>query len=489
MWPDTPPPLPPLRPGLAAELGPDLAPAAELSDLGLPTPPPPDWPRRLLAGLRRLVRQRPGLRHALAACLRCGTCTACCPTFTALPDPHNTPLGRGELLRRVHQDRGHPWRVLAGSFGNNPENLDDDTARHWFNYFWQCTLCGRCVQVCPLGIDTSLIALAGRELLAEQGWLPEPAAKALRRTGRSGNSLGLGPQAWVGAMAQAEAELNRRVGEAVLCPVDERGAEVLFLAPAVDLARQRASLHGYALIFHAAGVSWTTSTWASDALNPGAWLGPEAARACLERVLEAVRQLRPRLVVWGEDGLGWATARRLFQALTAPWRSLDSLKAARPIHLAALTHRLWREGAFAGRLTPEANAGLHLTWHDPCQTARGAGLVEAPRRLLRAVCPRVRELPEAVSGRHTRCCGGGAGLEGPGAEALRLAGVAPRVADLRQVAQDHGVDSVATLCATCRTNLRHGLRHFGQPMRVMGLAQLWGRALAPALAEGDDAHF
>lgn len=487
MWPEPPPPLPPLRPGLAAGWGPVLATSDELTGLGLPAPPLPDWPRRLLAGLRRLAGERPGLRQALTACLRCGACAACCPSFTALPDPHNTPLGRGELLRRVHQDRGQPWRVLAGSFGGDQDHLDADTARLWLEYFWQCTLCGRCAQVCPLGIDTSLIALAGRELLAEQGWLPAPVAKALRRIGRSGNSLGLGPLAWAGAMTQAEAELSRRVGEEVLCPVDEYGAEVLFLSPAVDLARQRASLFGCALIFHAAGVSWTTSTWASDALNPGAWLGPEAARACLERVLEAVRQLRPRFVVWGEEGLGWATARLLSQAMSRQWRSLDGLKTHRPIHLAALTHRLWREGAFAGRLTPEANAGLRLTWHDPCQTARGAGLIRMPRRLLAAVCPRVRELPEAVSGVNTRCCGGGGGgLEGPEAETVRLAGAAPRVADLRRAAQDHGVDGVATLCATCRVNLRHGLAHFGVPMRVMGLAQLWGRALAPALAEGDD---
>ncbi|MFH1059324.1 MAG: (Fe-S)-binding protein [Pseudomonadota bacterium] len=476
-----------LRPDALAGCLPRPAEPARLQALGLPTALPPDWRRRLLETLGRLLAERPGLRRVLDQCRQCGACAGACPALAGSGDPCHTPQGRAELMGRVYRAHFSPWSRLRKASWQLPDILDEDLLNRWQAYFWQCTLCRRCAQFCPHGLDTALVAQAGREILASLGCLPEAAGRNLARLGRCGNTLDLSSRAWADIMAGVEARLAAAAGAPIPCPVDERRPEVLLIPPARDLTESQRTLWGYAALFHAAGVSWTTSSWLGEAGNPGLALGPAAARRVAGRIITAVQELRPRYVLWGEDAQGWALVRGLAAQTAAVWAGLEGLKTKRPLHVVQFSHRLWREGAFAGRLHTEANAGLTVTWHDPCHAVRGAGLIAQPRELLAAVAPRRAELPLAVSGRYTRCCGAGGGLMAEGLAEARLAGARGRVADLDWARRQRGATAVATLCAECQAGLRLGLKHFGVPLKVMGLHELLGRALLPALAAADHA--
>jgi hypothetical protein len=58
-------------------------------------------------------------------------------------------------------------------------------------------------------------------------------------------------------------------------PLDVKGAEVLLVTPSADFFAEPHidGLIGYGKVFHAAGISWTLSTHASEAGNFGMFIG------------------------------------------------------------------------------------------------------------------------------------------------------------------------------------------------------------------------
>ena len=45
--------------------------------------------------------------------------------------------------------------------------------------------------------------------------------------------------------------------------------------------------------------------------NPGLFLGYRHLRLMMRRVRDAARELKPKLIIWGESGSGWMAARNL----------------------------------------------------------------------------------------------------------------------------------------------------------------------------------
>jgi len=91
------------------------------------------------------------------------------------------------------------------------------------------------------------------------------------------------------------------------------------------------------------------------------------------------------------------------------------------------------------------------TYHDPCNVARGLGMVDEPRRLLEEIGVRLVEME--TWGKEAKCCGGGGGVLVTDSElSSRLA--SNRVDD----ALETGADYLVTLCPTCELNLRNAVK-------------------------------
>jgi len=87
------------------------------------------------------------------------------------------------------------------------------------------------------------------------------------------------------------------------------------------------------------------------------------------------------------------------------------------------------------------------TYHDPCNVARGLGMVDEPRWLLEEIGVDLVEMK--TYGKEARCCGGGGGLLVTDEELSdKLA--FNRVND----ALETGAEYLVTLCPTCEFNLR-----------------------------------
>ena len=114
--------------------------------------------------------------------------------------------------------------------------------------------------------------------------------------------------------------------------------------------------------------------------------------------------------------------------------------------------------------------GLKATYHDPCNLARGMGMVDEPREILKQIGVDLIELP--TKGKGAECCGGGGGLlvsDGPLAERL-----AERRVDQ---ALGIGVDILATLCPTCEFNIGNAAQRGGGKLKVVNLLDLVWEAL------------
>jgi len=465
-----PSPLP--VPQASWEMSPPAGREADQRLCGLPGALLPDWQETFLASFRRALRRYRSFRHHLESCVRCGACAPACCFYQGTADPLNIPAARADLARGIYK------RFLApGGIHEPAANLKWELVAKWQVYFHQCSLCRRCALYCPMGIDTSEITFVCREILASLGLSSQAGTGGSAETYRTGNHRGIMPPSWNQRHQGLEQELLHETGVPMACPVDEYGAEVLFLPPVEDLARHRAAYKAYAKLFHAAGISWTVSTYIDDASNPGAWLDYRNMRLIQQRVLEAARELQPRLIIWGESGLGWRVASCFAESMGQDWSGEDYLLHKAPLNIVEWAYRLYQRGAFQGRLHPEANVSKVVTYHDPCQAARSCGLLAEPRRLLNAVCI-WHEMPAGTIGRETLCCGGGGGLNHLSPE-LALAGFLPRARVLAGMNRTHGCNWVATICDGCRSALARGLKHYKLGMSAGGVIELMANALYP----------
>ncbi len=458
---------PPLNPGVTAGVRAHRAKKDLLKPLGLPAEMPADWRAKALRKFGDLLRQRRSLPLYLDICVRCGACADKCPFFLGTGDPNNMPVARAELLRKVYRRHFTTAGKLAVRLAA-AEDLTGDVLNQWYTYFYQCSECRRCAVFCPFGIDTAEITMAAREIMAAIGVAPKYVAEVVKKAHEVGNNLGIPEAAWLDSCQFLEAELKEETGADIKIPVNQEGAEVLLVPPSADLFANTDTMMGYAKLFHAAGISWTTSTYASEAGNFGLFLNYEHLQKVNLRLVQAARQLRVKRLVIGECGHAWRAAQAFMDTLNGP---LDFLESPRPEHICELAARLIRQGRL--KLDKTANDGLAVTYHDPCNLARAGGLTEEPREILRAVVKDFREMSADTIRERTFCCGAGGGLLADELMEVRMKGAKPRMEAFRA----SGAGCLATPCAICKAQFPAAFEHYGLKAQVVGVMDLLGKAI------------
>ena len=95
----------------------------------------------------------------------------------------------------------------------------------------RCTLCRRCAQVCPLGVDNALISREIRKLFSQEMGI---AARELHEQGtvqqlKVGSSTGITPKALAQHHRLHGRRHRRKTGKRIKIPVDKEGADVLLV--------------------------------------------------------------------------------------------------------------------------------------------------------------------------------------------------------------------------------------------------------------------
>jgi Fe-S oxidoreductase len=145
------------------------------------------------------------------------------------------------------------------------------------------------------------------------------------------------------------------------------------------------------------------------------------------------------------------------------------------VHIAEFTADLIHKQKL--KLDPRRNDHIVSTFHDSCNIARGMGMLEEPRYVLRNVCNHFHEMPENTIREHTYCCGAGSGLNTDEFMETRMRGGFPRANAVQEVHERHDVNGLVAICAIDRATLPPLMNYWVPGVSVYGLHELVGNAL------------
>jgi len=234
----------------------------------------------------------------------------------------------------------------------------------------------------------------------ELGWAPkELHEKGTVQQLEIGSSTGMNSLVVKDNMEFIDEDMTDRTGIEVKSKWDVVGADVLLLHNAGEILAWPDNPGCFALIFDAAGISWTLSSDIAgyDGVNYGLFYDDvQLARIALTH-FEIASKLKVKKFVMGECG----------HESKALGVIADRIIAGGVPREAAMT--LLEEIVFSGKIKfdPSRN-NFPVTLHDPCNLTRAMGVVEPQRRILRYLCPQFREM--APHGVRNYCCGGGSGF-------------------------------------------------------------------------------
>jgi len=269
------------------------------ADVKIPAELIPNWQMEALKKLEDLLQKFRNLKVQLDSCVHCGNCADACQFFLGTGDPRNMPVARADLLRSVYKKYFTTTGKLMPGICD-AELFDKDLLNLWYTYFYQCSECRRCAYFCPYGIDTAEITMAAREIMAHIGVGTKYVTEVIAKVYNTGNNLGITPMAWRDSSDFLAEELKEMFGVDIPMPVDLKGAEVLLVPPSADNFVNVETMMGYAVMFYAAGISWTTSTYCNEGGNFGLFFNRYNLKKVNKRILQAARDLGVKTILWGE---------------------------------------------------------------------------------------------------------------------------------------------------------------------------------------------
>jgi len=449
---------------------------------------PENWKEIILEGIRERLEKYRSFKIFMDICVRCGACADKCHFWIGTGDPKNMPVLRAELLRSVYRNDFTTAGKLLGKMAGARE-LTMDVFKEWFYYFFQCTECRRCSLFCPYGIDTAEITLMARELLNLVGcnidWIAGPAANCFN----NGNHLGIQPHAFKDMIEFFVDEIEAVNGVRVEPTFNRKGAEVLFITPSGDVFADPGTytLMGYLMLFHEIGLDYTWSTYASEGGNFGFFTSHEMMKRLNAKMYAEAKRLGVKWILGGECGHMWRVINQYMDTMNGPADFLevpvspitgtrfDNARATKMTHIVEFTADLIKHGKL--KLDPSRNDHHRVTYHDSCNTARGMGLLEEPRYVLKNVCNNFFEMPAGTTREQTFCCGSGSGLNTDEFMEIRMRGGLPRANAVQYVHDKHDVNMMACICAIDRAVLTASMNYWVPGVGVTGVHELVGNAL------------
>ena len=395
------------------------------------------------------------MRFYLETCTRCGVCTEACHVHASMGQVKYIAAYRSEIIRRLYKKyfkgRGKVWPSVGEA-----KELTDMALDELFEAAYSCTGCRRCMVYCPFGIDTQQLMSIAKLLLIGASAEPEILTLLADTSIEKGKSLELFKEGFLEGIKRLESDVvdkwQTQAGTTAI-PIDVEGADLLYVA----LAGAH-SIIPAAAVFNAAGENWTLSFF--EAVNFGAFVGdPSKTKLILDRIINEARRLKVKEVCICECGTAY--------------RVMKQMAGKQPFQVSSITEvhaRYLKEGRIK---LDKAKLDGAVTYHDPCQIARNAGVIDEPRYILQHLTDDFREMTDEP--RYNWCCGGGGGLVALGEDTLDFRMKSSRVKADQVNAT--GAKILATACENCHTQLSNLNDHYKMGLEVKFLSSMIADAL------------
>jgi Fe-S oxidoreductase len=393
-----------------------------------------------------------------SSCVHCGMCSEACLFYTETGAPASTPINKTEPLRRIWKSEYTLLGRVGKMFGLTAK-VDDALLTEWETLVYDnCTLCGRCSMVCPMGIDITLLIRKTREGMAAAGHAPEGLIGATKRSVTIGSPMGVKLPALMAQIKHVEKDTGKTI------PLDVVGAEYMLLLSSMEIMNFPEFIEAVEKIFDKAGVSWTISTEAFEATNSGIQIGvSDIAAELVQRIVDAAEKLQVKTVISPECGHAYMAIRWDGPNLVGkPF----SFKVR---HILEVLDEFRKDG----RLKITGKEEQRLTYHDPCQISRRGGVIDQPRNLIDMFSDNFVEMPDG--GKMNWCCGAGGGVSSnERADEVRLKVFQRKKDQLDEIKPD----AIISACSNCRIHLEDGLEEYNMDIPLMSLTETLAEHLA-----------
>lgn len=388
----------------------------------------------------------------LDACIHCGQCSQACHFHEATQDPKYTPALKLQPITRVYKRHKAPLSSIKRMFGLVPPELTADYLKDCEEMiFDSCTMCGRCTEVCPMGIDIASIVGLTRQAMVAAGMGPSDLMQAADNSRDKGSPLGLTPDVladrvdWLADDNEVDIHLDREK------------ADVLITVSSIEMMKYPDSIVAMAKLLNAAGVDWTISSKGYEATNFGVLSGKrDVAKIMVTRLADAAEAVGAKLLVIPECGHAYGAMR---------WTGANLLGRELPfavLHITEYLAQLIREGKL--KLKKSASS---VTYHDPCQVSRRGGATQAARDVLAAFATDFREM--TPHGNDNWCCGGGGGVQAIARTSeMRSEVFKIKIAQVEATGAEHMISA----CANCRLTMDESRRALDWQHEIQSLVEV-----------------
>ncbi len=390
----------------------------------------------------------------MAACTNCQICADECPAVQAVRQGEVSPIYRLQRLQNIFRSR--TGGLLQKLF--RAKTLSDEQWEIFSKTVFQCTLCGKCQEICPVGIGLKELWLSLRHDLVQSEHYPKKINMVRDNLLESRNVFAEDNEErgeWVEDMDDPPEDLLIREQSEV---VYFTGCVAAYfpLAQKIPLALADILLKADVDFSLLGEQEWCCGL---PLLNSGL---PELFQEFIDHNIAAVKEKGANDVVFA------------CPSCYEIWKKYYPYQAnGLRIHHASQ----YLDTLIEQRKLPLKTLDMTVTYHDPCDLGRGAREFDAPRRVIQAI-PGIRFVEMPNNRENCACCGGGGNLE------MFDADLTTGIAGAKiEEARSTGADTIVTACQQCvRTMLTYAKRN-KVPIQVLDLTQL----VQKALAEEDDA--
>ncbi len=382
------------------------------------------------------------------ACVECGRCTDFCPAHLS-----GGTLSPKEIILDLRRGLLSGSDLVAGTVEEKKQGKAFITEDDLF----QCYSCGACEYVCPVGIEH-----VGRKILDLRRGL----ASEGRITGERVNQLFTTMERAPHNPWGIAHDTRQKFIESKQFPIFD-GTQEWFFWLGCGLSYDS---HGQAVaqamrqILDAAGVSWGVLARETCCGEPARRAGNEYLFMELSgKLVESFEGARVKKIVTCDP-----------HCTTMLDKDYRQITAYAKLGIKVMHHSEFIEHALPK--LPLRPSRIKATYHDPCYLARGRGITDAPREILRAAGANITEATH--HGRNTQCCGAGGAqlfIADDSREHGKQRVNQRRFAELMQT----GASTVAVACPYCPIMLRDAAGALErEDVEILDIAEIVAKNLA-----------
>ncbi len=215
--------------------------------------------RKILGVLKSRLDGR--LMTHLNSCVRCGLCAETCHYYLSEKNDNYIPGKKVEIISAVYRKYcSLTGKIFSGFLGAG--KIDEKAIQELKDLaFGSCSMCGRCVAHCSIGVDIPFLVRTARIMLNEIGEVPRGLRSTVDAAINTGNNMAIPRNDLVDTLKWLEEDLQMEVNDKnAQIPLDKENANLVYTLNPREPKFFPLSISAIAKIFYAAKEDWTICT-------------------------------------------------------------------------------------------------------------------------------------------------------------------------------------------------------------------------------------